>query len=129
VTFRCGFNDIGRYRQSLVYAIYYRISQFCHYFQYFWFPIVQSQGANLAIVYSETSVHTGAFCTYRIYQGHITVLSHLVTIGAIYTHRCLPMQSVMPKLILAHLGLASPQSQQISLPEIFNNCSHTLKFR
>lgn len=37
------------------------------------------------------------------------------------------MQSVMPRLILAHLGLTSPQSQQTSLPEIFNNCSHTLK--
>jgi len=39
------------------------------------------------------------------------------------------MQSVMPKLMLAHRGLTSPQSQQTSLPEIFNNCSHTLKFQ
>ena len=37
------------------------------------------------------------------------------------------MQSVIPRLILAHLGLAPPQSQQVSFPAIFKICSHTLQ--
>lgn len=38
----------------------------------------------------------------------------------------LPIQRVIPKLMLAHRGFIMPQSQQWSLPGIFSICSHIL---
>lgn len=46
------------------------------------------------------------------------------------SYLCIPehsIQSVMPRLILAHLGSPEPQSQQWSLPGIDNNCDILLK--